>query len=58
MTKTEMFVINSSQIRARRINRQTKYAVRDPGIATQELLKWHKKYTARDHFIASRELAK
>jgi hypothetical protein len=58
MTKTVMFLRHSSRIRARRINRQAKYAVKDPGIATQELLKWHMKYTARDHFIASRELAK
>ena len=33
-------------------------AVRDPAIATQELLKWHEKYAAGDPLIASRELAK
>jgi hypothetical protein len=58
MTKKEMFLRNFSRIRTRRINCQAKYAVRNPGIAPQQLLKWHKKYAARDHFIASRELAK
>jgi hypothetical protein len=34
-------------------------AVRDPAIATQELMKWHEKYAAaEDPLIASRELAK
>jgi hypothetical protein len=33
-------------------------AVRDPAIATQELLKWHEKYAAGDPAIVSRELAK
>ena len=33
-------------------------AVRDPVIATQELLKWHEMYAAGDPLIAFRELAK
>jgi hypothetical protein len=33
-------------------------AVRDPAIATQELLKWHEKYAAGDPAIVSRELVK
>jgi NACalpha-BTF3-like transcription factor len=32
-------------------------AVRDPGIATQQLLKCHEKYAAWDPLLSSRELA-
>jgi hypothetical protein len=35
----------------KRLHRRAKLAVRDPVIATQELLKWHKKHTARGPLI-------
>jgi hypothetical protein len=56
MANTEMFLRNSSRIRARRINYQAKNAVRDHGIATQELLKWQKKYAARGSFLTDSKL--
>jgi hypothetical protein len=42
----------------RGLHHRAKLAVRDPVIATQELLKWHEKYAAGDPLIVSRELAK
>ena len=41
----------------RRLHHRAKLAVRDPAIATQELLKWHEKHTAGDPLISSREYA-
>jgi hypothetical protein len=53
-----MLTRNSSWIRAKKTPLLSKYAVKDPVITTQEILKWHMKYAAKDPLIVSRELVK